>query len=156
MTSPITAQHTETRCGRCHRILKSAESIALGYGPRCAAVEAATEGLTDKQVDKMAQLILDKAIVPANRKGVYKVVNEAGEVIHTVHAASGNCTCQWGLRRESATVKTCYHAASARLLDRPVIRHRAPAAAPAKVTVPSDAIWAELEAVGALAEIPAF
>lgn len=144
------------KCRKCRRPLRSEASRALGIGPRCAAVQAATEGLTDKQADKMAQLILDKAILPASRKGIYKVVNEAGEVIHTVHAPSGNCTCQWGLRRESATVKTCYHAAAARLLDRPVIRHRTPAAAPAKVTVPSDAIWAELEAVGALDEIPVF
>ena len=120
MISTETAAEQVT-CRRCRRPLRSASSIAAKIGPRCAAIEAATEGLSPKQVDKMAQLILDGAIVAANRKGVYHVVNEAGEVVHTCHV-NGNCTCEWGLRRKSADTKVCYMVGAARLLDRPQIR----------------------------------
>ena len=144
----------EARCTRCHRVLKSAASKARGMGDRCAAIEAATEGLSAKQVDKMTQLILDGGIVRTNRKGVFHVVNEAGEVIHRTHV-NGNCTCEWARRRVSAETKTCYHVAAARLLARPVIRAAAPVAVP--VALPSSAaIWAELEALGALDSVPAF
>lgn len=130
---------TETRCLRCNRKLKNGGT----YGPRCAAIMAATEGLSAKQVDKMAQLIEDKAIVSTNRKGVYKIVNEAGEHIHTAHV-NGNCDCAWGLRRDSAEIKTCYHAAAAKLLTTPRIRKAAPVLVPVALPA-SDAIWAEME-----------
>lgn len=135
-----------TKCRRCGRALKSVASRAAGIGPRCAAVMAATEGLSDKQADKMAQLIEDKAIVATTRKGVYNVVNEAGEVIHVTHV-NGHCTCAWSQRRMTADVKVCYHVASARLLDRPVIRKAAPAlaVAPAIALPSSDAMWAEID-----------
>ena len=95
MSNATETSATETverfECRKCHRPLRSAASVAAGIGPRCAAVEAATEGLNAKQIDKMAQLIIDKAIVATSRKGVYHVVNEAGEVLHIVHV-NGNCT----------------------------------------------------------------
>lgn len=146
---------TETRCRRCRRILKSAESAALGIGPRCAAIEAATDGLSEKQVDKLMQVILDKGVTPTNRKGVYRIAGEDGSAVHIAHV-NGNCTCEWGRRRVSAATKPCYAVAAARLAARPVIRTRPQAPAHAPLTVPSDAIWAELAAMGALDEIPAF
>lgn len=131
------------KCSRCKRALRSASSIAAKIGPRCAAIEAATEGLNAKQLDKMAQLILDKAIVATSRKGVYHVVNEAGDVERICHV-NGNCTCEWGMRRKSALTKVCYHVGAARLLATPLIRHRA--LAPAPVALPASAdIWAELD-----------
>lgn len=137
-STEITEQVT---CRRCHRPLT--KSASLGIGPRCAAIEAATEGLNAKQVDKMTQVIEDNAVVPTNRKQVWNIVNEAGEVIHVAHL-SGNCTCAWGLRRDSADTKTCYHVAAARLLARPVIRCAAPV--PAPVALPSsEALWAEMD-----------
>jgi hypothetical protein len=111
----------QVTCRRCHRALTSLASKMAGVGPRCAAIEAATEGLSAKQVDKMTQLILDGAIVATSRKGVYRVVNEAGETVHLCHV-NGNCTCEWGLRRKSAQTKVCYQVGAARLLDRPQIR----------------------------------
>ena len=118
-------------------------SAAAGIGPRCAAVEAATEGLNDRQVDKMQQLIADNGIVAANRKGVFHVVNEVGEVVHVAHV-NGNCTCEWGLRRDSAGIKTCYHVGAARLLATPLIRKPQPV--PAPVALPSsEAMWAEMD-----------
>lgn len=130
---------TETRCLRCNRKLKT----GAAYGPRCAAIVAATEGLSAKQVDKMDELIADKAIVSTNRKGVYKIVNEAGEHIHTV-SVNGNCTCEWGTRRNSADTKVCYMVAAARLLATPRIRKAAPVLAPVALPA-SDAMWAEME-----------
>jgi hypothetical protein len=137
-------ENTErVECRKCHRKLTAPASRAAGIGGRCAAIEAATEGLNAKQVDKMAQLIIDKAIVATNRKGVYNVVNEAGEVIHVVNI-NGNCTCAWGLRRDSAGIKTCYHAGAAKLLATPLARKPRPVLAP--VSLPAaDAFQAEME-----------
>ena len=140
-TGAETAERVE--CRKCHRPLRSASSVSAGIGPRCAAVEVATEGLSAKQVDKMAQLIIDKAIVATSRKGVYRVVNEAGEVVHRVHV-SGNCTCEWGLRRKSADTKVCYMVGAARLLATPLIRKPRPVLAPVPMPA-SDALWAEIE-----------
>lgn len=111
----------QVTCRRCHRVLTSPASRLAEVGPRCAAIEAATEGLNAKQIDKMMQLILDGAIVATSRKGVYRVVNEAGETVHLCHV-NGNCTCEWGLRRKSAQTKVCYQVGAARLLARPQIR----------------------------------
>jgi hypothetical protein len=149
MTGTENTQGTEkVTCRRCHRPLTSPASVAAKLGPRCAAIEAATEGLSAKQTEKMEQLIADNAVVATNRENVFHIVNEAGEVIHIAHL-NGNCNCAWSLRRTSAATKTCYHVAGARLLARPVIRRQAPA--PAPVALPaSDAIWAELGALGAL------
>lgn len=137
----------QVACRRCRRPLRSACSIAAKIGPRCAAIEAATEGLNAKQLDKMAQLIIDKAIAATSRKGVFQVVNEAGEVERVCHV-SGNCTCEWGQRRKSALTKVCYHVGAARLLATPLIRHRAPAPAPVALPASAD-IWAELERLNA-------
>jgi Family of unknown function (DUF6011) len=141
-----TASTEGITCKRCHRALRSAASVAAGIGPRCAAIEAATEGLSAKQVDKMAQLIIDKAIVSTNRKGVYHVVNEAGEVVHVTHV-NGHCGCEWSRRRMTADVKVCYHVGAARLLARPLIRKHALvvlAAAPIALPAPA-ALWAEMD-----------
>ena len=143
-------ENTErVECRKCRRPLRSEASRAAGIGPRCAAIEAATEGLNAKQVDKMNQLIIDKAIVATNRKGVYRVVNEAGEIIHRVHV-NGNCSCEWGLRRKSADIKTCYHAGAAKLLATPVVRKPRPVLMPVALPASAD-IWAQLDALGATA-----
>ena len=111
----------QVTCRRCRRVLTSPASRLAEIGPRCAAIEAATEGLNAKQVDKMTQLILDEAITATSRKGIYRHVNEVGETVHLCHV-NGNCTCEWGLRRKSAQTKVCYHVGAARLLARPQIR----------------------------------
>jgi hypothetical protein len=144
-----TAERVE--CSECHRPLRAEASRAAGIGPRCAAVKAATEGLSAKQVDKMQQLILDKAIVATNRKGVYHVVNELGEVVHVTHV-NGHCTCEWSQRRMTEGVKVCYHVGAARLLAKPVIRKAAPVVTVAPVALSASAdIWAQLDALGATA-----
>lgn len=135
----------ETRCRRCCRPLRSEASKALGIGARCAAIEAANEGLSGKQALKAAELIADKGIVATNRKGVFHVVSESGEVTYTCHV-NGNCTCSWGLRRNSGEAKVCYHVAAARLLAHPVIRRTVPAQVHVPVALPSSAaMWAEID-----------
>jgi len=144
-TGAETAERVE--CRKCHRPLRSASSVAAGIGPRCAAIEAATEGLNAKQVDKMAQLIIDKAIAATRRQGVFHVVNEVGEVTHTCHV-NGNCTCEWGLRRKSADTKACYHVGAAKLLATPLIRKPRPVLVPVAIAA-ADALWAELDRLNA-------
>lgn len=117
-----TTEHT-AKCRRCHRALRSATSAALGIGPRCAAIEAAFEGLSGKQVDKARQLIVDGGVVKV-RKGIYRAAGEDGCAVH-IASVNGNCTCEWGRRRVSAATKTCYAVAVARLYDKP---RRRPAA----------------------------
>lgn len=121
MNNASAAPAEQVTCRRCKRTLTSLASRLAGVGPRCAAIEAATEGLNAKQVDKMMQLIIDGGIVATGREGVYRVVNEAGETAHLCHV-NGNCTCEWGLRRKSAQTKVCYMVGAARLLARPQIR----------------------------------
>jgi hypothetical protein len=151
MAGTENTQGTEkVTCRRCHRPLTSPASVAVKLGPRCAAIEAATEGLSARQINKMEQLIVDNAIVATNRKGVFHVVNELGEVVHVTHV-NGHCTCEWSQRRMTEGVKVCYHVGAARLLAKPVIRKAAPVVAVAPVALSASAdIWAELGALGAL------
>jgi len=97
--------------------LRAAGSVARGIGPRCAAIEAAFNGLSDKQRDKARQLIVDGGVVKV-RKGIYRAAAEDGGAVHTA-SVNGNCTCEWGRRRVSATAKTCYVVAVARLMANP-------------------------------------
>lgn len=119
---------TETvKCRRCHRPLTSAGSRSAQIGPRCAAIEAAIEGLNAKQADKALEVIADGGVIATSRKGVYRVASADGTATY-ITAVTGQCTCGWGLRRHSATAKTCYHVAAVKITARPRITRR-PAAA---------------------------
>lgn len=107
-------------CRRCHRTLRSAASKLAGVGPRCAAIEAATEGLNAKQANKALELIADGGVAKV-REGVYRVTSTDGSASYLT-SVNGNCTCAHGLRRTSGTAKTCYHAAAVKLTARPAIR----------------------------------
>ena len=98
-------------CRRCHRPLRSSTSIALGIGPRCAAIEAATAGLNAEQAAKVTEAIADHAVVRTSRPGIAHVVSDDGSEVYTV-SATGQCNCRWGRQRISATVKTCWHPAA--------------------------------------------
>jgi Family of unknown function (DUF6011) len=104
-------QDAPAQCRRCKRHnLRTAVSRAAGIGPRCAAIEAAFDGLSDKQADKARQLIVDGGVTRTSRKGIARVPSdETGE--HYLTSVTGHCTCAWGIRRKSASVKTCYHVA---------------------------------------------
>jgi hypothetical protein len=110
----------QVTCRRCRRALTSATSKFLGIGPRCAAIEAATEGLKPEQADKAHELIADGGVAKV-REGVYRVTSTDGSASYLT-SVNGNCTCAYGLRRSSASAKTCYHVAAVKLTARPAIR----------------------------------
>ena len=106
----MTSTSQAVKCRSCGRSLRAAGSVARGIGPRCAAIEAAFAGLSDKQADKARQLMVDGGVTRTSRKGIARVPAEAtGE--HYLTSVTGHCTCAWGIRRKSATAKTCYHVA---------------------------------------------
>lgn len=105
------------KCRNCKRPLRSAASRAAGIGPRCAAIEAAFDGLNGKQRDKARDLIADNGVVKI-RKGVYKVAANDGGAFYLT-SVHGPCDCGWGLRRKSATTKPCAHVGAARLTAKP-------------------------------------
>ena len=106
------------KCRRCKRPLTA--SAAFGIGPRCAAIEAATEGLNAKQAEKAIELVADGGVVKV-RENVFAVTAGEGEG-HYLTALTGQCNCPWGLRRTSAEKKTCAHVGAAILKARPALR----------------------------------
>lgn len=112
-----TSDQHEARCLRpgCGRVLRSAKSVAAGYGPVCArkiraAVAEARADFTPEQQAKADELIRDGGLVPTNREGVYRAVSSKGDVTYLVHAAV--CTCPGGLRAK----RPCYHQLAARIV----------------------------------------
>lgn len=103
------------KCRRCKRPLTA--SASAGIGPRCAAIEAATQGLKPEQAEKALELVADGGVVKV-RKSVYAVASGDGERTYLA-CVNGNCTCAWGLKRTSAMKKTCAHVAAAILKARP-------------------------------------
>jgi Family of unknown function (DUF6011) len=126
MTTGTTASH-EARCLRCGRKIRSAGSVAAGYGPGCRARirrearEHALDGLNDTQREKALDLVADKAVIRSARPGVWLV--PSGDRTYKIHE-SGICTCPWGVRRSSATVKPCAHIGAVRLMAIPARRVR--------------------------------
>ena len=109
---------TETiKCRKCHRPLRSEISRSAGIGPRCAAIEAATAGLNEKQAEKAIELVADGGVVKV-RKNVFAVTAGEGEG-HYLTALTGQCSCAYGLRRTSAMKKTCAHVGAAILFAHP-------------------------------------
>lgn len=106
---------TTTKCGKCHRVLRSAKSIELGYGPTChAKVRAAAKisGHKPGQVAKALELIADGGIVALRKRKtpVFTVVSSNGGDRYLTAAQA--CTCAAGLKGRS----TCYHRIAAELL----------------------------------------
>jgi hypothetical protein len=118
MTATITTAGQEHRCLRpgCGRVLRSAKSVALGYGPKCAAkiraaaLEAARADFTAEQQAKADELIRDGGLVPTARPGVFRAVSSKGDAAYLVHPAA--CNCAAGLRAR----RPCYHSLAARIL----------------------------------------
>lgn len=104
-----------TKCRRCHRVLRSADSIARGYGRTCQAkVRAAAKTSTHKpaQVDKAVELIADGGLVLVRRRRtpVFQVVASNGTDRYLT--APNACTCKAGLRG----VSVCYHRVAAQIV----------------------------------------
>jgi hypothetical protein len=158
MISTETAQEPR-RCLGCRHLIRSAESLATGYGAGCrakmrqAARTADLSAWTPSQIEEARQAIEDGAVVPSTRDGVFHVVSSDGSEIYRTHR--GGCNCTNGL--QTLPPRPCWHRAAAAVVlaasapaPRPVLP-AAPLALPAPVTVPARDIWAELEALGALA-----
>jgi hypothetical protein len=102
----------QPRCLHCHRILRSARSIALGYGPTCARkIRRAAVDLSDykpHQITSARELIEDGAIIPL-RSVVFIAVSTDGT--ETYKTAPTACSCPAGLKGSR-----CYHQLAARML----------------------------------------
>ncbi len=104
------------RClGPCGgRVLKSAKSVALGYGPVClrkireAALAEARADFTPEQQVKADELIRDGGIV-AQAPGLFEAVSSKGSDLYCTDGHS--CTCPAG-----AKDRRCYHLLAARVL----------------------------------------
>jgi uncharacterized protein DUF6011 len=106
------------RCRRCNRQLHTPTARAAGIGNRCAAIEAAYAGLDARQQDKARELAEDGGIFATSHVGVAQVVSEDGTEVYLT-SVTGHCTCPWGARRTSATVKTCFHVGAVKLAFAP-------------------------------------
>lgn len=108
----MNAADEQPRCLHCHRILRSARSIALGYGSTCARkIRRATVDTSEYQAHQVAsaqELIEDGGIVPL-RSVVFLVVSTDGTEIH--RTAPTGCNCKAGLKNIR-----CYHQLAARML----------------------------------------
>ena len=105
----------QTRCHHCHRVLRSARSIARGYGPTChRKIRRATaaQATTHKPaaIDKARELIEQHAIVPLRGRRVFAVISSDGT--RTYRTAAQGCTCPAGIRGRHV----CYHRVAAQIL----------------------------------------
>lgn len=105
------------KCNRCGRALRSAKSIAAGYGPTCRAkVAKATADLTGAdtyqafRVTKAAELVELAAIV-RTAPGTFQAVSSRGDVVYVVDQAAHACSCPAGEHG-----RACYHLAAADIL----------------------------------------
>lgn len=108
-----TENPTTAKCNRCGRTLRSAKSIARGYGPTCTSkIAKAAKIATEKpaQVTKALELIELNAIVPVKGRTVFRSISSDGTRTYLT-AATGQCTCPAGLKS-----RQCYHGLAASLI----------------------------------------
>lgn len=110
----ITKPASPIRCLHCGRWLRTAKSIARGYGPKCSAKVAAsaqTLELADwkpAQIQSALELIEDAAIVRL-RRNIFKSVSSKGDAFYLT--APQACNCPAGLAG-----RMCYHRAAVEIL----------------------------------------
>lgn len=103
------------KCLRCGRTLRSARSIAAGYGPTCSArirtakAEVVAE-FKPAAVAKAEELIELGGIVPLRGRRVFRVVSATGTGQYLT--APQACNCAAGLKGKH----TCYHRVAAAIL----------------------------------------
>ena len=147
MTSTMTGTET-ARCLGCRRPIRSAESLATGYGSGCrakvrkAARTADLSAWTPGQIEDARELIEDGGVVPTARPGVFRTVSRDGSAVHLTSARF--CGCARGLKGSP-----CYHG----LAVTQVLAASAPAPRPVPPPVAASAaprdLLAELEAMQA-------
>jgi hypothetical protein len=99
------------RCTRCHRVLKSAESIARGTGRTCERKVAAVlayigEAFTPAQIQAATELIADGGLV-VGPHWTCLAVSSDGHSTYVVDTAAATCTCLAGQHG-----RQCYHLAA--------------------------------------------
>lgn len=112
---------TPSTCTRCHRSLRSAESIARGMGRSCArrvreAAAAAVELVKAETLAKAVEDVEDGAVIDTRRttstgRRVFAVVSSDGSDVYLA-VPGGACTCKAGLKGKNL----CRHAVAAALL----------------------------------------
>lgn len=114
MNAAAAADHT--RCLRCHRVLRSAKSVASGYGPTCTRKvrESARAEIiaTHKpaQVAKAVELIEQGGIIPLRARRIFTVISSDGT--HAYKTAPQACTCPAGVKGRFV----CYHRIAAQIV----------------------------------------
>ncbi|RSN26514.1 hypothetical protein DMC63_01375 [Streptomyces sp. WAC 05977] len=111
----MTSTTATTRCTRCGWVLRSAASIARGYGRTCGARIAAAAKLAahkPAQLEKAIELIADGGLVlrRSGRNRVFEVVASNG--VDRYLTAAQACTCKAGLTGRFV----CYHRIAAQLV----------------------------------------
>lgn len=105
------------RCLKCRRVLRSAKSVALGYGPTCTKrvkenARFAAEDFQPVQVEKALELLADGGIVRSIRPRLFFAVSSTGDNNYVVNTIDNSCTCKAGQRDIR-----CYHLAAVQILD---------------------------------------
>jgi hypothetical protein len=106
-----------TKCRRCHRNLRSADSIHRGIGRTCARKERQEQATrlvlanySAIQVEKVKQLLADGGVVRDSRH-TFTAVASDGVGRYSVDTTMASCTCKAGEHG-----RQCYHLAAAQLL----------------------------------------
>lgn len=110
-----TTAHT-AKCKRCHRVLRSADSIARQMGRTCArkarqeaAARLVLANYTEVQVAKVQELLADGGVQRVDRT-TFLAVASNGIDRYEVSTAHASCTCKAGQNG-----RKCYHLAAATL-----------------------------------------
>jgi hypothetical protein len=107
----------QTNCLRCGRVLRSAKSVAAGYGPTCSKhIRTATKTPTvtahkPAAIAKATELIEQGGILPLRGRRVFTVVSSDGT--GTYKTAPQGCTCAAGIKGRYV----CYHRVAATILS---------------------------------------
>lgn len=107
----------QANCLRCGRVLRSAKSVSVGYGPTCskhirtATKNAAVTAHKPDAIAKATELIEQGGILPLRGRRVFTVV--ASDGIGTYKTAPQGCTCKAGIKGRYV----CYHRVAATILS---------------------------------------
>lgn len=108
---------TTAKCVRCHRTLRSADSIARTMGRTCArkhrqeqAAKLVLATYTEAQVEKVLELLADGGVARVDRH-TFLAVAYNGIDRYEVDTTTASCSCKAGQNG-----RACYHLAAARLL----------------------------------------
>lgn len=116
MTETTTTQEL-VRCTGCHRILRSAASIARGTGRTCARnarKAAAVIGFKPAAIEKAKELIEQGGIIALRARRVFQVVASNG--VATYKTAKNSCGCPAGRKCLKVDDRVCYHRIAAIML----------------------------------------